>query len=118
MNKHTRQREAVYAALCSTHFHPTAAEVYEQVRSSLPIGIATVYRTLNMLCKTGQALSLQDENGVIHYDGCVKPHNHIYCSKCRRVLDIDVDISVDCADGRYNVDGYSVMLYGSCKKCE
>lgn len=120
MQKNTRQREAVYSVLCASHTHPTAAEVYDEVRKLIPsIGVSTVYRTLSMLCDNGSALALQDDNGVIHYDGCVTPHNHIYCSKCRRVLDIDIPTQVDLnADSRYEVERYSVMFYGMCRSCE
>ena len=120
MAKNTRQREAVYAVLCASHIHPTAAEVYETVRETMPnIGVATVYRTLAMLCESGSAVALQDENGVTHYDGCVAPHNHIYCSSCRRVLDIDATVTVDTsADSRYDVERYSTMFYGTCRNCE
>ncbi len=119
MTKNTRQREAVYAALCASHTHPTAAEVHDEVRKVIPnIGVATVYRTLAMLCDNGSAISLQDDNGVVHYDGCVTPHNHIYCSKCRRVLDIDIPVEADItADGRYKVERYSTMFYGACRNC-
>ncbi len=119
MAKNTRQREAVYAVLCASHTHPTAAEVYEEVRRIIPnIGVATVYRTLSMLCDSGSAIALQDDSGVVHYDACVSPHQHIYCSNCRRVLDIDIPVSVDMnADSRYEVERYSTMFYGKCRAC-
>ncbi len=119
MVKNTRQREAVFAALCASHTHPTAAEVHAEVRKTLPnIGVATVYRALSMLCEMGSAIALQDDNGVVHYDACVAPHNHIYCSKCHRVLDIDAKVSVDTSsDSRYEVERYSTMFYGKCINC-
>lgn len=120
MQRNTRQREAVYAALCASHTHPTAAEVYDEVRKTMPgIGVSTVYRNLSVLAENGMAHMLQNDDGIVHYDGNTAPHNHIYCLKCHRVLDIDIPVTVDLnADKRYNVERYSVMFYGVCRDCK
>src|SRR5947209_4625514 len=54
---------AILDVLCASEKHPTALEVYEEVRRVRPrIGLATVYRILHQL--TGQGLS--EELDVTH----------------------------------------------------
>jgi len=50
----TRQRELILNAVSSTRSHPTADEVYRQVRRRLPhISLGTVYRNLEVLAEAG-----------------------------------------------------------------
>lgn len=53
--KVTNQRKAVLKALSSKpDQHLTAEEIYELVRVDTPeIGIATIYRTIQLLCELG-----------------------------------------------------------------
>lgn len=119
MQKHSRQRDAVYSALCSVKTHPTASEVYEMVRSTIPnISLATVYRNLSVLSLNGKALALNAGDGQIHYDGDVSDHSHMFCEKCRRVVDIDTPLRVDYSSVEdCEIHGYSVMFYGVCGNC-
>ncbi len=117
--KYSRQREAVYAALRSVRTHPVAAEVYDLVRAEIPdISLATVYRNLSQLAKSGKALTITDEKGVVHFDGYVHPHNHLFCGQCHRVVDVDIPVAVSIPDGcQHRVDGYSVLFTGTCQGC-
>ena len=48
--KYSRQRELVREAVEKSSIHPTADEVYQEVRKREPtISLATVYRNLNQL---------------------------------------------------------------------
>ena len=50
--KHSKQREALFNLLCSTHTHPTAAWLYDKLRKDFPhISQGTVYRNLNILAE-------------------------------------------------------------------
>ncbi len=50
----THQREIILDELRSVKTHPTADELFEQVRSRLPrVSLATVYRNLEWLCQQG-----------------------------------------------------------------
>ena len=69
MKKYSRQREAVYEAVCSVRSHPTADEVYDSVKKKLPnVSLATVYRNLSLLCSEGKLIMIntgEDRKSVV-----------------------------------------------------
>ena len=88
ITKHSRQREAIYNYLISTHEHPSAEVVYEFVRKEFPnISLGTVYRNLSFLVDNGQAVKVPCSDGTVHFDGNLMPHYHFQCTKCGRILD-------------------------------
>ena len=57
--KYSRQRESIKNYLLHTEEHPTADTVYMHVREEFPnISLGTVYRNLNLLAETGDALKI------------------------------------------------------------
>jgi Fe2+ or Zn2+ uptake regulation protein len=120
----TPQREAVLAAVRSSDVHPSAEDILGVVRDTSPgIGVATVYRTLDLLVRHGrvQELRLGDES-VTRYDGNVRRHDHVICSDCGQVFDVEVslpDTLVAAAGGQVGVtiDDYDLQLRGRCERC-
>jgi len=88
----TEQRRAVLEALASVDTHPTAAEVYEMVRKTLPdVSQGTVYRNLRRLIELCYAQELDYGAGASHFDACVEPHVHVRCTDCGRVADLPLE---------------------------
>lgn len=86
--RHTRQREAVYAALASSRGHPTAEELHDLVRSEEPgLSLATVYNTLEALCESGLCRRLPSASGVCRFDGDLSDHVHVVLPD-GRVVDV------------------------------
>lgn len=122
MKRHSRQRDAIYQALCSVRTHPTANDVCDMVRKKIPnVSLATVYRNLSELCENGQAVTITSTDGAVRFDGFTQPHYHLYCSRCGSVVDIDAadsDCLCEIAQRQgHEVDAYSLIYYGVCKKC-
>lgn len=122
--RNTRQRQIVLEALRATCEHPTAGELYKTVRERMPrISLGTVYRNLEILQETGQAVRLAGCSGQeARYDGRCDPHLHLVCGECGGVRDLDTVLPVlDDLLGTYleghEVDGYHVMLRGTCRQC-
>ncbi|MFO0877494.1 MAG: transcriptional repressor [Gemmataceae bacterium] len=88
----TRQRAAVYSFLRSVDTHPTAEQVFAQVRLRIPnISLATVYKALEALVDLGLAARLADSGGgPIRYDGRPQPHYHFRCEKTGQVRDLEL----------------------------
>ena len=104
--------------------HPCADEVLRLVQSEVPgIGVATVYRTLDLLVRHGQLLQLRlSDEAVVRYDANTHPHQHVICELCGRVFDIDLalpDRVVDDAARRsgVHITQYDLRLRGTCAAC-
>ena len=123
--KYSRQRESIKHYLMSTREHPTADTVYMHVKKDFPnISLGTVYRNLNLLTDIGEAIKISTPDGGDRFDGRVEPHNHFLCTKCGRLLDLDLDMhSIEEANrmAAENFDGIitssSTLFYGECSDC-
>lgn len=121
----TEQRAAVYRYLSGTTSHPTADEVFLEVRSDLPgISLATVYKSLETLVGCGLAMKLTYSDGSARYDGRTDPHPHVRCIECGRVADVPGPIPRDdlarlrSHAGGFRVTGYRLELTGYCTACD
>jgi Fur family ferric uptake transcriptional regulator len=85
----TPQRLAVLAALQAAPDHPSAEEVFEEVREKMPsVSLATVYNALSDLRRVGRLRALP-VSGRVRYDLTSRgPHNHMVCERCQRVVDL------------------------------
>ena len=104
--------------------HPTATEVYTYVHETFPtVSRATVFRVLGGFALNGKALELRAAGDEVRYDYNVMPHYHAHCDKCGRVADVMMTgIPVEglsvAADNDFEVRGYSVEFYGTCRACK
>jgi Fur family peroxide stress response transcriptional regulator len=120
----TEQRAAVYRYLAHTDVHPTADEVFLEVREGLPgISLATVYKSLETLVGCGLAVKLTFPDESARYDGRTDPHHHAHCLACGRVTDIPGEIAeheIEAVRRRsdgFTVTGYFLQLSGYCSTC-
>lgn len=120
--KHSRQREAILAELCSRKDHPTAEDLYLTLKAEMPnLSLGTVYRNLNMLASDGVILKISVE-GADRYDGNKDLHYHFCCLKCGRVTDVDVppfdDIDSKAqAYAKGRIDTHELIFIGECDDC-
>ena len=104
--------------------HPTAAEVFEAVRSQFPtMGLATVYATLNVMVERGLLRPLAFENAV-RFDANVLPHANLICTACGRITDYDGCDDVlrllrdrAASDAGFELEQQRLDLYGRCRPC-
>lgn len=123
--KYSRQRESIKRYLMMTKDHPTADTVYLHVREEFPnISLGTVYRNLNLLTDIGEVIKIPTPDGGDRFDGNVMPHNHFFCTSCRRVLDLDLDMknieevnkaAAENFDGM--IESSTTIFYGKCGDC-
>lgn len=121
----TPQRAAVYALLAGSDHHPTAEEVYQGVKGSIPnISLATVYKALEALVASGLAAKLTGGDGSARYDARGDHHYHFRDLKSGTVHDLptpfdpDLIAKLDPALGNrlaaqgFRVTGYRLELVG------
>ena len=92
----TRQRRDLYLALSSTHAHPTADILFQQLsQNTSDISLATVYNTLEALCHAGLVQKIAGPGGSSRYDATVDDHVHLRDHTTGQVVDVPDDLSKD-----------------------
>ncbi len=90
----TTQRRALYEALVQDKTHPTAEELYRKVKPHTSrLSLATVYNTLEALCKVGLARKLPTSNGCCRYDADTREHLHVHVGATDEIVDVPADLS-------------------------
>lgn len=118
----TIQKIKILEYLHSVHTHPTAEIVYESVKKHIPnISLATVYRNLSQMVSSGDVLRLEVD-GEYHFDGNVSKHQHCYCYKCGKIIDVFNDKINSYALKNNDIEGFEVksvhvLFKGICSKC-
>ena len=85
--KYSRQRASIKKYLMSTTEHPTADTVYLHVREEFPhISLGTVYRNLNLLADTGEAVKYLPLTAVIALTDAQPPIIILYVIHAVRYL--------------------------------
>lgn len=120
--KLTPQRLAVLECLDGNAEHPSAEIIFDEIKKKFPtISFATVYKTLEALKAKGEILELTIDPGRRRYDPNTKAHHHIICLQCKKVNDVQGDLSIalqgEAACG-YEVVGNHIEFYGYCPKCK
>jgi len=116
----TPQRIAVAEFILNTKSHPTADEVWVQVRERCPtLSRATVYNTLNLFVEKGLLKPQHLKEGVVAFDRHVARHHHFIDEESGRIYDLPWDaVSVAGAKslGEFEVREYQVVLRGRKRK--
>jgi Fur family transcriptional regulator, iron response regulator len=112
----TPQRLAVAEYVLSTIAHPSADQVWTQVRRSCPtVSRATVYNTLKLFAEKGLVKAHCMREGALVFDGCVDPHHHFIDEETGRVYDVAWEaITVKGPAGLkgFRVNDYQVVMHG------
>jgi Fur family ferric uptake transcriptional regulator len=128
--KVTTQRILILQALESRpDRHLTAEEIYECVKTCNPdIGLATVYRTIQLLADLNLIDKLNLGDGFIRYEISSRNkedahhHHHLICLNCGNVLTFEGDFMDDLENRiqdamNFNVVDHEVKLFGYCSEC-
>ena len=129
MEKYSRQRQEILDFLIESYDHPTAEEVYKEVKErGSTASKGTVYRNLNFLVEKGIIEKVSMSNGADRYDYKKTPHNHAICVKLKkRFYDNEKDFEYDFnmkkiskeISKQVKIEKLSeyVTVQGICKKC-
>jgi Fur family peroxide stress response transcriptional regulator len=120
----TPQRLAVMGSLKNRRDHPTAENIYQEVRRQLPaISFNTVYKTLELLSQNGMVIKVNPLHEVARYDGDTGPHAHLICRQCHLIVDLDCQpaelppLSPDKQIG-FQVEFTYLTYWGLCAQCQ
>jgi Fur family peroxide stress response transcriptional regulator len=121
----TPQRVALLRLLATSDGHPSASQLYEQIKDRFPTtSPATVYKTLNLLKEMGEVLELGFSDDDNRYDGHKPfPHPHLICLRCRKIVDPEVNLVQDLEQQMVQSSGFQILshrldFYGLCPDCQ
>lgn len=129
--KVTNQRLLILETLArSEDRHLTVEEIYDSVKEQCPgIGLATVYRNIQLLLSLNliESISLGDgcaryEIGKLQADIKEHRHHHLICKECGKVISFRDDLLEELEEKIHRTVSFQVMdhevkLYGYCKDC-
>ena len=124
--KHSGQRKDILLTFLKTEKHLTADELYALVKQENPaIGIATVYRTLKLLCECGLGSELRFGDGAVRYEHYYghEHHDHLICVTCGDFTEV-MDPEIEKLQERlarkedFTLQGHKLFMYGVCRKCK
>ena len=92
MHKTSKKRDSIFSVLDKKNYHPTADEVYYQVREKFPgISLGTVYRNLELLSDQGLIKVVGIGGKQRRYEGNIEEHYHLKCVSCGLLEDPPVE---------------------------
>ncbi|MBI3804837.1 MAG: transcriptional repressor [Nitrospirae bacterium] len=123
--KVTKERSAILQAFMEAQRHVTAEELYRMMKEKdASIGLATIYRTLNLFCECGLAEQRQFGDGHARYELIynVNHHDHLVCTQCKKIiefenLDIEKLQEKVARENRFTIYSHKLELYGLCSDC-
>jgi len=129
----TVSRSAILDVLSKKRGHLTAEDVFFEVRKiQRGIGIATVYRTLDLLVQMGLVCKFDFGDGRAKYELISDKkghHHHLICKNCGCVIDYDsfldeetglvkkIEKELSQKHG-FKIDAHQLDFYGLCKNCQ
>jgi Fe2+ or Zn2+ uptake regulation protein len=122
--RNTTQRAIILHVVEATDGHLTAAEIYERVRREYPsIAYGTVYRTLHLLAEHELIQELTFADQASRFDKRTDRHDHVHCSICGAIEDVDVPVAllaqhVAAERSGYDIHSHHTVFVGICPECQ
>jgi Fur family ferric uptake transcriptional regulator len=123
--KLTRERSALVREIFSTHYHFEADELlFKMKQKSVKISRATVYRTLELLVKSGMVRRVHLGEDHYHYEHVKgdSHHDHLICTTCGNVIEFN-DPQLEarqlevCARKKFTPTFHNLQILGVCDAC-
>ena len=120
--RYSRQRQLVLEAVLSRRDHPSADEIYLDVRTrDSRISRGTVYRNLRLLSENGEIMHVKVPSAD-RYDWRLDKHYHLICTECGRVSDIALEYDPKLDERVFEETGYAInrhriVFEGVCPEC-
>ena len=124
--KITKQRRTVLNVFLECNSHVSVEELYSIVSEQDPkIGLATIYRTLALLTKSGLALELDFGDGQKRYESSFMSahHDHMVCTKCGKIIEFNHPLiekyqeEIAIQNG-FKITSHKLDLFGHCSNCK
>jgi len=125
--KFTKQRELILKSLYEHDAHFTPEEIYGLVKQSSPdltLGMATVYRTLTLLERSGMVSSISFGTQGKKYElGLKQHHDHLICTECGEIIEF-YDETIERQQEKiakafqFKMQEHTMKIFGLCHACQ
>jgi Fur family ferric uptake transcriptional regulator len=124
--KLTTERSALVREIFSTHYHFEADELlFKMKQKSLKISRATVYRTLELLVKSGLVRRVHLGEDHYHYEHVSgnSHHDHLICTACGGVIEFHDEMLEQrqreiCEKKKFTPTFHNLQILGICDSCK
>lgn len=126
--KLTPQRRATLEVIINNQGkHLSTEEIYDLVKVDCPeIGLATVYRTLQLLDEISVISKMSLDDGCSRYElnnhEDDHQHHHLICQKCGDIIEVEIDLLEHLEEEiekvyNFKIQDHKVKFFGECSKC-
>ena len=122
--KATPQRIAICRFALNSRDHPSAQQIYDEVKKIHPtVSLATVYKTLGVLKDLNLIQEVDLPQGQARFDSYMKPHVNLVCLRCGSIRDFDDPTAREivariAAKAEFTPTAQRLDVYGICKTCQ
>lgn len=127
--KLTPQRRATLNTIIENQGkHLNTEEIYNLVKERCPeIGLATVYRTLQLFDEMSIISKLNLDDGCIRYELNTHEdehqHHHLICDNCNNIIEVELDLLEHLEEEiekkhNFIIKDHKVKFFGICSKCQ
>jgi Fur family ferric uptake transcriptional regulator len=118
----TPKRRAVLDAIAAWEGSFTVVQIYDRARVSEPgLGLATVYRTVELLRRTGSVRPLAGDARPAYVRCHSGHHHHLVCLSCGSVEETELCGAPSAAELKalhgFAPETHEVDIYGTCARC-
>lgn len=120
--RNTKQRQLVLDAVRARCDHPSADQIYLDVRAiDDRISRGTVYRNLNVLVRQGEIFHVKLPQ-TDRFESRLDTHYHLLCTECGAVSDIPFPYHGELDEQAAKLTGYTIerhraVFEGLCQAC-
>lgn len=118
----TAQRRALLDLIADQKGSFTALDLFEEARRESPgLGLATVYRTVELLRRTGSVRALAGDARPAYVRCEPGHHHHLVCLSCGAVEETELCGAPSASELRrrygFHAEGHELDIYGTCSRC-
>lgn len=123
--KLTRERKALFLEIFSSHYHFEADELlFKMKEKNVKISRATIYRTLDLLVRSGLVRRVHLGEDHFHYERITgdSHHDHLVCTTCGSVIEFHDEPLEErqlqiCEKNKFTPTYHNLQILGVCARC-
>lgn len=125
--KLTSQRKDILTVLINNKDrHFSVEDLYNEVKKINPdVGLATIYRSLELFCKLNITHMLEFESDYKHYELISDDdhHHHLICMNCNKIIEFHDEDLIEfeerlAKEYDFEMIKHYIKFYGYCRECQ